>query len=202
MIGAIVLAAGASRRFGTQKMVAPLAGRPLVRWTVEHALASCVDEVVVVLGHEPDTVRRALAGLPVRHVTNARYGDGMSTSLRAGVAALGGAVRAAVIVLGDQPFADPAVIDALVARYRQTGKPIVVPRYRGVRGNPVLFDAALFPELEGVRGDQGARAVITLDPARVATVDLDTPMPAGVNDAADLEALEQTVALLGGQPHS
>lgn len=191
MIAAIVLAAGTSSRFGAPKMLAPLAGRPLVRWTVERVLASSVDEVAVVVGPEADAVRGALAGLPVRCVVNARYTEGQSTSLQVGLAALDGAARAAVIALGDQPSVDAAVIDALIARHRDTHQPIVAPRYQGVRGNPVLFDASVFAELDGVRGDRGARDVIAREPARVAWVELDVPMPRGVEVPGDLEALER-----------
>lgn len=193
MVAAVVLAAGASSRFGTQKLIAPLAGRPLVRWTVERVLASRVGEVVVVVGRDADAVRETLAGLPVRCVINPRYASGQSTSLAAGVASLGGAVRAALVALGDQPSITPELVDALIDAYHASGRPIVAPIYQGTRGNPVLFDASLFAELGAVRGDQGAREVIARDPGRVARVELDAPMPPDVNDADDLEALERSL---------
>jgi molybdenum cofactor cytidylyltransferase len=192
-VAAIVLAAGASRRFGAPKLLADLGGKPLVRWAVEHALASHVDETLVVLGREADAVRGALAGLPVRYVENARWADGMSSSLHAGVAALPGGVRAAVFVLGDQPWVAPDVIDRLVHTHRVSGVPIVVPVYAGERGNPVLIDALLFRELRAVTGDEGARALIARDANRVARVDFDFPMPADVDTPADLEMARRVV---------
>jgi molybdenum cofactor cytidylyltransferase len=201
VIAAIVLAAGASRRFGSQKMRAPIAGRPLVRWTVEHVLASRVDDVVIVAGREAPAVRDALAGLPVRVVTNARYTDGLSTSLDAGLDALGDSVRAAVIVLGDQPSVAPETIDALIDAYRDGGKPIAVPVYRGRRGNPVLFDAALFDELRTVRGDRGARDVIAREPARVVSAPLDLALPRDVDEPDDLEILERQFAVTTEPSH-
>ncbi|HEX5439040.1 MAG TPA: nucleotidyltransferase family protein [Gemmatimonadaceae bacterium] len=196
MISGLVLAAGASRRFGSSKMRAMLAGRPLVRWSVEHMLASPVDEVMVVLGREAAGVRKALADLPVRCVENPAYRAGQSTSLRAGVASLGPAAEAVVIALGDQPAIDPTVIGALIRAYRSTGTLIVAPVYRGTRGTPVLFDATLFAELCAIEGDRGARGVIARDPSRAMLIDIDLPMPRDVNRAADLEALERSGVLL------
>jgi molybdenum cofactor cytidylyltransferase len=122
---------------------------------------------------------------------NARYTEGQSTSLRLGIASLGDTARAAVIALGDQPSVDAAVIDALIARHRDTHQPIVAPHYQDVRGNPVLFDASVFAELDGVCGDRGARDVIAREPERVAWVELDVPMPRGIDVPEDLEALER-----------
>lgn len=186
MIAAIVLAAGAARRFGSQKLVAPLAGKPLVRWAVEHVLASCVDDVVVVLGHEEEAVRRVLGGLAVRFVVNDRWAQGMSTSLRAGVEALRPGTRAALVVLGDQPSVAPDVPNRLIAAHGAHGRPIVAPRYRGERGHPVLFAAELFAELQALGGDRGARALLERSPERVELVDVDAPLPGDVDTTEEL----------------
>ncbi|HEU4563500.1 MAG TPA: nucleotidyltransferase family protein [Gemmatimonadaceae bacterium] len=190
MIAAVVLAAGASTRFGSQKLLAPLGGAPLVRRTVERVLAAAgVGDVVVVVGHEGDAVRDALAGLPVRVVASPDYRLGMSSSLHAGVRALAPGTAAALIALGDQPTVTPAIIDALITEWRHTERPIVAPVYAGTRGNPVLFAAPLFPELLAVHGDVGARDVIARSPTRVATVAFDFPMPRDVDGVGDLEGL-------------
>lgn len=194
MIAAVVLAAGASSRYGEHKLLLPVQGKPLIRRTVEQALASRADEVVVVLGREAETVRRALDELPVRCVLNPHYREGMSTSVRAGIEALGPAVEAALIALGDQPTAGPEIADRLIESYRSTGKPIVVPSYRGERANPVLFAAWLFPEILEVQGDQGAREVIAQDPERVAVVSFAFSAPRDVDTAEDYEALLQRLA--------
>jgi molybdenum cofactor cytidylyltransferase len=189
VIAAIVLAAGASTRMGRQKLTLPMAGgRPLVRLAVEQVLAAGLDEVVVVVGGDADTVAAALATLPVRVIVNPRYAEGQSTSLRAGLDALRPGTDAAVVALGDQPLPDPDVIRRLVAAFRTTGRPIAAPVYRDGRGNPVLFGAALFGELRGVTGDQGGRGVITRDPARVAEVPVDMAMPADIDTPEDYEA--------------
>ena len=210
MLAAIVLAAGAARRFGAgarggeraggaQKLTVPLHGKPLVRWSVERALASCARDVVVVLGREAGAVRLALDGLPVRFVVNDRYADGMSTSLSAGVAALDAMTDAAVVLLGDQPGVTPDIIDALAgawadARRAGDGGSIVVPVYAGVRGNPVLFDVSVFPELAAVRGDRGARDVIARDPVRVRALPLPLAVPLDVDTPADHAALSGRAA--------
>jgi molybdenum cofactor cytidylyltransferase len=189
VIAAIVLAAGASTRFGAQKLLAPLHGKPVVRWAAERALAAGADETIVVTGADGEAVGAALDGLPLRVVRNPRYAEGMSTSLAAGIAAAAAGTRAALLALGDQPLVPAAAYAAVLAEHLVRGAPIVVPVYNGVRGHPVLFDAALFPELAAVRGDQGARDVIARDPARVALVLLALSPPLDVDEPGALAAL-------------
>ena len=189
MIAAVVLAAGASTRFGSQKLLAPVRGAPLVRRTVEQVLAAGLDSVVVVLGREHQAVRAALDDLPVRFVVNPDFRDGLSTSLRTGLRDLGRAFDAAIVALGDQPGISGSTIASLIEEYRRSGQPIVVPVYAGTRGNPVLFDASVFPELEAVGGDQGGREVIGRDPSRVATVSFPFAMPGDVDTVEDYQAL-------------
>ena len=151
-------------------------------------LAAGLDDTVVVLGGDAEAVALALAPLPVRTVVNPRYAEGQSTSLRTGLDALRPGTDAAVVALGDQPLPDPDVIRRLVAAFRASGRPIAVPVYRDGRGNPVLFAAALFGELRAVTGDRGGREVIARDPARVAEVPVDTPMPADIDTPEDYDA--------------
>ncbi|HEY7138666.1 MAG TPA: nucleotidyltransferase family protein [Methylomirabilota bacterium] len=186
MIATIVLAAGASTRMGRQKLTLPMAdGRPIVRVSVEQVLAAGLDDAVVVLGREAEAVAEALRGLPVRTVLNPRYAEGQSTSLRVGLDALRAGTDAALVALGDQPLPDPDVIRRLVAAFRTTGRPIAAPVYLDGRGNPVLFAAEVFEELRAVTGDRGARDVIARDPARVAEVRVDAPMPADIDTPED-----------------
>jgi len=189
-VTAVVLAAGAASRFGGQKLLAPLSGRPVIRRTVENVLAASLTDILVVLGADAEAVRAALDGLPVRFVLNPDYRDGMSTSLRRGIEALDPAARAALIVLGDQPAVAPEVMRRVVAAQRETGKPIAAPVYGGVQGNPVVFAREVFAELEALRGDRGGREVVRRDPARVALVQVAAGMPRDVDTPEDLEALD------------
>jgi molybdenum cofactor cytidylyltransferase len=176
---------------GRQKLLLPMPdGRPLVRVSVEAVLAAGLDDVVVVLGADAEAVAAALSGLPLRLVVNPRHPEGQSTSLRAGLGALLPGTAAAVVALGDQPLPDPEVVRRLVAAHRASGRPIAVPRYRDGPGNPVLFAAALFGELDAVRGDQGGRDVVARDPARVVEVPVAADRPADVDTPEDYRALD------------
>lgn len=189
MIVGVVLAAGASRRFGSQKLLASAGGPPLARRTVETLLGASLDEVVVVVGSEAAAVARSLVGLRVRIVTNPAFADGMSTTLRVGLDALPRGCRAALIALADQPGAAAVrVVEALLERYRISPAPIVAPLYRGaVRGNPVLFDSSVFDELRAVTGDEGGRSVIARDPSRVVLVETNEEVPRDVDTPEDLD---------------
>lgn len=191
MIAAIVLAAGASTRFGAQKLLASLGGATVVRSAVSRAVDAGVDDIIVVAGADAAAVTAALDGLPVRVVVNANAAAGMSTSLAMGVAACAPRTIAALVVLGDQPLVPAEAYDAVLRGYHAGGASIVAPRYTaGVRGHPVLFAADVFAELSALRGDRGAREVIERDARRVRIVDVALPAPVDVDEPAALAALE------------
>jgi len=185
LITAIVLAAGLSRRMGRAKLLLPLEGRPVIRITVEHVLASGIPRVVVVTGPEPRQATEALIGLPVSFAINPAPEAGQASSIRIGVKAVPPETEAALIALGDQPFLPAGVIPSLLAARRSAATPIVAPRYRDGRGNPVLFGREIFPELLELSGDQGARSIIERDPGRVTLVDFDFPMPQDLDTPED-----------------
>ena len=188
MIAGIVLAAGLARRMGRQKLLLDLRGKPVVRWSVERLLPH-VEDVVVVTGGDDATVRDALAGLPVRFAVNPRPRDGQGSSIAVGVAALQPSAHAALVALGDQPRVPPGVVPALLDAFRAERKAIVAPIYRGVQGTPVLFAVDVFSELRALTGDAGARMVVNADPARVARVAIDAPMPPDVDTPEDYARL-------------
>lgn len=182
-IAAIVLAAGRGTRFeeGT-KLLAPLDGKPLVRHAVEAAVQSTAEPVIVVTGHRAAAVEAGLAGLPVRIVRNASYAEGLSTSLKAGFAALPTAARAAVILLGDMPLVTAGLVDCLVKEWEARGEPAaLVPTRHGQRGNPVVISRRLEAAIAGLSGDTGAGPILrgrsdvlewpTTDPAVLQDVD-------------------------------
>ena len=184
MISALVLAAGLSRRMGRPKLLLQLEGKPILRWSVEGVLRH-IDDVLVVTGPEDGAIRTALTGLAVRFVANPRPEDGQGTSIASGVAALSPMTDAVLVVLGDQPRLYPDVIPALADASRRSGKPVVAPVYQGVQGTPVLFGAAVFPELQALGGDTGARAIVQRDPTRLELVAFNVPMPTDVDTPAD-----------------
>ena len=161
-VSAVVLAAGRSTRMGPiNKLVAAFDGRAMVRAVVDALEGSSVRPVVVVTGHEADRVEEALVGAGVRFVHNPEYRQGLSGSIRAGLAALPESVEAAVICLGDMPLVTSAHVDRLVAAFDPAeGREICVPVFEGKRGNPVLFARRFFEEITAVRGDVGARHLI------------------------------------------
>ncbi len=159
-IPTVILAAGASRRLGRPKQLLEVGGKPLIWHVATRALASTCDGVFAVLGYQADAMREALSDLPVEIVLNPDFADGMSTSLRAGVAALPDDADAFVVLLGDQPEVDPAAISAVIAARRNTGAPVVRTRYGAQPSNPVLFGLETFAELRMLRGDVGGRSVV------------------------------------------
>jgi len=184
-IAAIVLAAGQSRRMGRNKLLIGLDGASLVEHAVDAALASQAEPVIVVLGHQGDEIAARLAGRPILTVQNPDYAQGLSTSLKRGLAAVPDAADGAVICLADMPGVGRSLIDRLIAGFSPAeGREIILPVRNGKRGNPVLWSRRFFPELEGVSGDTGAKHVIGAYPDFVTEIeaaddgvliDLDTP---------------------------
>lgn len=192
LIAGIVLASGSSRRFGTaNKLVLSVDGQPIVRRVVSAYLHAQLSPILVVVGHDADAVVERLADLPVTPVHNPDYSLGQSRALVRGVEALPEQIAAAVIGVADQPFLSGAIVRRLVATFRQTGAPLVVPRYGGRRGNPVLFDRALFPELRSVTGDRGGRVVLERHKEAAIWVDIQDPSAAqDVDTVEDYRRLE------------
>jgi molybdenum cofactor cytidylyltransferase len=161
-IAAIVLAAGRSTRMGgSNKLIAEIGGKPLVRIAAEQALGSRAKPVIVVTGHQRERIEAALAGLPVRLVHNPDFAEGLGTSVRTGIAAVPAAADGAVICLGDMPQVDAELINRLIAAFApEQGALAVIPTIEGKRGNPVLWSRRFFPDLMRLEGDVGARNLI------------------------------------------
>jgi molybdenum cofactor cytidylyltransferase len=185
-VAAIVLAAGKSTRMGgPNKLLSDVGGKPMVRIAVEQALASKASPVFVVTGHQQEQVRAALKDLPVTFVHNPNFADGLSTSVKAGVAALREETDAAIVCLGDMPQVNAVLIDRMLGAFDpEKGALIVVPTADGKRGNPVLWSRRFFPELGALEGDVGARTLLAAYPEAVVDVavtgegaflDVDTP---------------------------
>jgi molybdenum cofactor cytidylyltransferase len=160
----VVLAAGAATRYGQPKQLLAWRGEPLVRHAARAGLAAGLDPLVVVCGAYADSVRAALADLPVVVVDNARWQEGQSTSVAAGVQAVGENAGSVVFFLADQPLVSSRLVQALVEQHTLSLAPIVAPLVDGQRGNPVLFDRRLFAELANLSGDAGGRSLFSRYP--------------------------------------
>jgi molybdenum cofactor cytidylyltransferase len=183
-VAAVVLAAGGATRFGKLKQLLPWGSGTLLTQVVDTALASSARPVVVVLGAQAEACRATLGGRPVQVVINPAWAQGQSTSVQAALATLPPHINAALFLLADQPAVQSDTLEALIMRYRITRAPLVWPEFQGQRGNPVLFDRRLFPELKALRGDVGGRAVLQAHIAQAERVpvsdagilmDIDTP---------------------------
>lgn len=160
MIKALLLAAGESLRMGAFKQLLPVGGKSFVECCVDALLASLVDEVVVVIGHRADEVRNALGNRPVSFVHNPDYREGMSSSVIAGMRSLDSDVGAALIALGDQPTVETEVVNAVITAYLSNGPLIVVPRFGGKNGHPVLLDMVLKDEVLAIDRELGLKQVV------------------------------------------
>ncbi|MCB8875979.1 nucleotidyltransferase family protein [Acidisoma silvae] len=192
-IAAIVLAAGLSRRMGeVNKLLMPWpAGGTVLSATLSQVLASGAAPVILVTGHERDTVERATVHLPLMRVHAGSYEQGLSASLRAGIAAVPDDCDAVLICLGDMPFVPAAVLRAMMAAFAPVeGRGIIRPTFDGKQGNPILWGRAHFAALGTLTGDRGARDILAAS-TEVHRLPVES---AGILD--DLDTPEQFAAML------
>jgi molybdenum cofactor cytidylyltransferase len=186
MIIAVVLSAGESSRMGRPKALLPIEGQRFIERIIGVLGQSRVGRTIVVLGHHADQLRGQIEHLPVEVITNPDYHKGQLSSLQAAIRHIKKDDRcdAMLVHLVDHPFIDVALVDALIEGFYQTKKLILVPRYKGKRGHPVIFSRELFGELLDAPLDQGAKAVVNAHRQETLemewqdegiTVDIDTP---------------------------
>jgi molybdenum cofactor cytidylyltransferase len=191
-IAAVVLAAGASSRFGTEnKLLAPVADKPLVERVVREVLRGPVGEVVVVTGCQHAAVERALAELPVLVTHNADWQAGMGSSIAAGVRALEAGTDAAFIVPGDMPFLRADLLSTLAAALQDGGRTTIVypATTEGEQRNPVLWPSRFFAQLCALTGREGAKRLLRqLQGDTHAVIVADATAFADIDTPADLES--------------
>jgi molybdenum cofactor cytidylyltransferase len=189
MIIAVILSAGESSRMGRPKALLPIDGVRFIERIVATLKSTRVDEIITVLGHNAEEMRQKVSDLPVKIVVNQDYKQGQLSSLIAAIRSIESGenhhrVDAILVHLVDHPYINVDLVNLMIDRFYETKQLIVVPRYRGRRGHPVIFSRALFAELLAAPLDQGAKTVvhahrdqtleIDTDDAGV-TVDIDTP---------------------------
>ena len=185
MIAAVVLAAGMSTRMGRPKQTMPLEGEPMLGRVLEVLRQTRVDQTVVVLGPRAGQVQKQVKMTKEKVVINPDPLKGMSESLKLGIRSVEGKADAVLVVLADQPFLMAKTVDRMIEAYHESHALVVVPVYHRQRGNPVLFDRSLYPQIMKIEGDVGAKAVVEENEDKMVAVevddegvltDLDTPL--------------------------
>lgn len=175
MIWAVILAAGESRRMARPKLLLPYAGKTIIERVASEAVFSRADQTLLVLGAHREKISQKLENLPVMSVVNRQYRRGMLSSVQTGLRTLPDTARAAVVLLGDQPWVSRKIIDGVIRVYEECGKGIVLPTYRGERGHPVLFDLKFKGEIERLAPDVGLRGVVYGHPEDICEVPVEDP---------------------------
>jgi molybdenum cofactor cytidylyltransferase len=192
-VSAVILAAGTSSRMGQPKQLLPMGKSTMLAQTIENLFAASLAEIILVLGSSAEAIqgdlsRPVLARLSV--VLNHSYEQGIAGSLRVGISSVDPCSSAALIVLGDQPFIQAQTVDQIVQGYRLSGAKIALPVYQGRRGNPVLLDRALFPEVMALQGDVGAKAIFSRHLEEIVNVEVeDRGILLDVDEPADYQRL-------------
>ena len=194
-ISGLVLGAGASSRFGTPKQLLPFRGTTLLGWVINQAeKASALDEIVVVLGRAAEEIREKVDLGGVKTVENPVFGEGCSSSYRAGIGALDPRSEAIIIILGDQPGVDPETINRVADQWREGDGQIALASYQGRKGHPMLFAKPLFHQLVGLHGDKAAWKLVDANPDLVRVIPIDRPFPEDIDTMEDFrrEITEKT----------
>ena len=186
MIVGVVLSAGESSRMGRPKALLPIEGQTFLERIVAALKKTQVGKIIVVLGHDAENMTREIKHLPVEVLINFDYQLGQLSSLQTAVRHLQSDEHCdgMLVHLVDHPYIDGKLVDLMIERFYESTKFIVVPRYQGKRGHPVIFSRSLFGELLDAPIEQGAKAVVnahakeTLEIAagdEGVTIDIDTP---------------------------
>jgi molybdenum cofactor cytidylyltransferase len=196
-IVALVLAAGRSTRMGSaNKLLQPVAGKPMLAHTLDAVAEADICATVVVTGHETDAISPLLAGRDLLAVHNPNYADGLSTSLKAGLRALPHDIDGVLVCLGDMPRVSAAHLNRLIAAFNPLeGRALVVPTFEGKRGNPVLWSAEFLPAMQALSGDQGAKPLFAEHADRLAEVEMaDAAVLLDIDTPAKLAEVEGNAA--------
>ena len=174
-IAAIILAAGLSRRAGlANKLLFDIEGEPMIAKVVAQVIEAGLEPVLLVTGHELESVSEAIGGVELQCIHNFDYQEGMASSIRHGIAALDESIEGTMICLGDMPWIQALTLERIVeAFYPEGGREICRPVCRGMLGNPVLFARRHFEALMRLKGDCGGKSVIQQNPSVVFNVNVD-----------------------------
>jgi molybdenum cofactor cytidylyltransferase len=193
MIPAVVLSAGESSRMGRPKALLPIDGQTFIERIVAALKQAKLGRIIVILGHNARELEAKIAHLPVETLINADYKRGQLSSLQLAVRHLQVDVdcNGILVHLVDHPYLDPSLVEEMIRRFDETKSKIVVPKFHGKRGHPVIFSRALFPELLSAPMDQGAKTVVNAH--RAETLEIDTEKEGIAVDIDTPELYEQHV---------
>lgn len=172
---AIILAAGSSRRMGSQKLLLPFGQSTLIETVIDNVIASAVDHVMVVLGPNQEEIMQVIGKRPVQFCHNREHEKGMLSSILCGIRALPADALSALIFLGDQPGIPPTVTNRIIKTYNEELIGIVIPVYEHRRGHPLLVDMKYRKEVEKLDLEKGLRALRHQFPQDVLEVEVDEP---------------------------
>lgn len=181
MIGAVILAAGESKRMGKNKLLLEVKGKRIIEWVVE-SFKGVVDDIVVVLGYQPEIIIPILKKLEVKWTINKKYLDGMVSSFKEGLKKLKNH-ESVFLALGDQPFVDKEFLLKAIDAWKNQKARIVSPVHKGKKGHPVLFDRSLFDEILSLDEHKTIRDIIhahvdelhLIEAGKWAILDMDVP---------------------------
>ena len=172
MISAILLAAGQSKRMnGENKLTKEVQGIPVIKLSVKNILASSINELIIVLGHQKEIIEKLIdKNEKIKFVFNKDYESGMASSIKTGLNNLSEKTEAFFICLGDMPMVNSDIYNQLIKSRNQ--KDIIVPTYKGQQGNPVLFDKLMKEKVIDISGDVGAKKILELNKDKILSLEI------------------------------
>ena len=172
MISAILLAAGQSKRMnGENKLTKEIQGTPLIKHSVKNILASSIDELIVVLGHQKETIEKLInKNEKIKFVFNKDFESGIASSIKTGLNILSEKTEAFFICLGDMPMVNPNIYNQLIKSINK--REIIVPTYKGQQGNPVLFAKSMKEKIINISGDVGAKKILELNKDKIVNLEI------------------------------
>ena len=190
MISAILLAAGQSKRMGGEnKLTKEIQGIPLIKLSVKNILASSINELIIVLGHQKEIIEKLIdKNEKIKFIFNKNFESGMASSIKTGLNNLSEKTEAFFICLGDMPMLSPDIYNKLIKS--KDNKEIIVPTYKGQQGNPVLFDKTMKEKVLDIRGDVGAKKILELNKDKILNLEInDQSVTKGFNTQDDFSSL-------------
>ncbi len=172
MISSILLAAGQSKRMnGENKLTKEIQGTPLIKHSVKNILASSIDELIVVLGHQKETIEKLInKNEKIKFVFNKDFESGIASSIKTGLNNLSEKTEAFFICLGDMPMVNLNIYNQLIKSINK--KEIIVPTYKGQQGNPVLFAKSMKEKIINISGDVGAKKILELNKDKILNLEI------------------------------